>query len=294
MKRVLNMGSLNIDHVYAVPHISRPGETLASTSYTVHAGGKGANQSAALARAGAQVFHAGRLGPQSEWLEEKLAGLGCDMRYTVRGETPTGHAIIQVDSHGQNSIVLYPGANHQLERGDIDEAISEFNESDILLLQNEINDIPYIIEQAKKRQIPICLNPAPFTASVLEYPLEAIDLLVFNQTEGQGLSAQKEPQAMLETLASRYPDTRLLLTLGADGLYYRAGDEAFFVAASPVKAVDTTAAGDTFIGFFLAELLRGCPPDQAATHASQAAALSVTRPGAMDSIPHREEISPSA
>lgn len=294
MKRVLNMGSLNIDHVYAVPHISRPGETLASDSYQVHAGGKGANQSAALAQAGAQVFHAGRIGPQSQWLEAKLSALGCDMRYIVRGETPTGHAIIQVDAEGQNSIVLFPGANHAVERSDIDAAISQFNKDDILLLQNEINNISYIIERAKSQELSVCFNPAPFSPAALDYPLTAVDILVFNQTEGQGLSGKQEPQAILDTLASRYPHTRLLLTLGADGLYYRDAQQAFFVAATPVQALDTTAAGDTFIGYFLAAILRDETPQQAAIEGSRAAALSVTRPGAMDSIPHRDEILDSA
>ena len=145
---ILNFGSLNIDLVYQVEHIARPGETIASSSHQVFAGGKGANQSAALARAGAHVFHAGQVGPDGQWLVDKLAGLGVDVQHIRVGDVPTGHAIIQVDRHGQNSIVLFAGANAQIDREAIDAALSHFDRGDILLLQNEINDISYIIASA--------------------------------------------------------------------------------------------------------------------------------------------------
>jgi ribokinase len=290
MKRILNVGSLNIDHVYRVQHISRAGETLASNSYALFAGGKGANQSAALAQAGAQVFHAGRIGPEGEWLVDKLLSLGCDMRFIERGPTPTGHALIQVDDMGQNSIVLYPGSNHEFTALQIDTILSGFNKSDILLLQNEINNIPYLIKQAKKQGMEICFNPAPFAAGLKDYPLEMVDILVFNQTEGQGLSGQSDPAAIIETLAQRYPNAALILTLGDEGLYFRQKEKEHFIAAQKVKTVDTTAAGDTFVGFFLAAWARGASPETALEYGSRAAALSVTRAGALDSIPHRHDL----
>ena len=123
--KVLNFGSLNIDHVYRVPHIAQPGETLPGESYALLAGGKGANQSAALACAGAPVWHVGKVGPEGGWLIEKLATLGANTEMIQVGDTPTGHAIIQVDEAGQNAIVLFAGANHAFERADIDAAVGK-------------------------------------------------------------------------------------------------------------------------------------------------------------------------
>jgi ribokinase len=288
--KILNFGSLNIDHVYQVDHIARPGETISSTSYRVFAGGKGANQSAALALAGAQVFHAGQVGPEGAWLVEKLAGLGVDMRYTLASHEPTGHAIIQVDSSGQNSIVLYPGANSRISRQAIDAVLRHFEKGDILLLQNEINEIPYIIEQADENAMDICLNPAPFGPEVLGYPLDRVELLVVNETEAMGLLQTDSIDHLLPCLAAKWPQCRMVLTLGERGALYRAPDEDLEIPAPCVQAVDTTAAGDTFIGYFLAGLAGGHPPRQALERAARAAALCVTRPGAMDSIPSQEEV----
>ena len=283
---ILNFGSLNIDLVYQVEHIARPGETIASSSHQVFAGGKGANQSAALARAGAPVFHAGQVGPDGQWLVDKLAGLGVDVQHIRVGDTPTGHAIIQVDRHGQNSIVLFAGANTQIDRGAIDAALSRFDRGDILLLQNEINDVSYIIAAASKRGLMICLNPAPFGPEVCAYPLELVDVLIVNETEATGLAGASEPTA----LASLCPHAQIALTLGAAGVQYRSPSEQFDLPAPHVKAVDTTGAGDTFIGYFLQGLTASMTARDAMARAVKAAALCVTRPGAMDSIPAADEV----
>lgn len=288
--KILNFGSLNIDHVYQVDHISRPGETISSHSYQVFAGGKGANQSAALARAGAPVFHAGQVGSEGRWLIDKLAGLGADMEYTRVGEEPTGHAIIQVDATGQNSIVLYPGANHGIVRETMDAVICQFSEGDILLLQNEINDLPYLIEKAAGRGLRICFNPAPFTPGILEYPLQNIAILVVNETEGMGLAEIDTARGLLERLSARFPDTEIVLTLGECGARYSSPRSALDIPAVQVRPVDTTAAGDTFIGYFLAGLALGGDAPTALQRATRAAALCVTRAGAMDSIPTAAEV----
>ncbi len=288
--RVLNFGSLNIDHVYRVERIARPGETLPSSAYQVFAGGKGANQSAALALAGAPVFHAGRVGPEGGWLKDKLSALGVDMRFTSCDATPTGHAIIQVDPRGHNAIVLFSGCNARITPQQVEETLAHFDEGDFLLLQNEINEFPLLIQRARARHMRICLNPAPFTARVLEYPLELVDILVVNEPEGKGLSGREEPQAILDALRKKYPGAELVLTLGERGALYRSSREEFHVPAIPVKAVDTTAAGDTFIGYFLAGAAAGRPARDALGRAARAAALCVTRPGAMDSIPRADEI----
>jgi ribokinase len=288
--KILNFGSLNIDHVYQVEHIARPGETLPSDAYQVFAGGKGANQSAALARAGARVYHAGRVGPEGGWLVDKLAGLGADMRFTLRDEVPTGHALIQVDREGRNAIVLFAGCNARISEEQVASTLAQFGEGDLLLLQNEINHVPLLMRRAKERGLGICFNPAPFTDEVLGYPLDLVEILVLNEVEGAGLSSAEEPRAILEALVRKYPRARIVLTLGENGVLYTSPQECFHVPALPVKVVDTTAAGDTFIGYFLAGLAAGQPHRQSVERAARAAALCVTRPGAMDSIPGADEV----
>ena len=283
---ILNFGSLNIDLVYQVEHIARPGETIASSSHQVFAGGKGANQSAALARAGASVFHAGQVGPDGQWLVDKLAGLGVDVQHIRVGNEPTGHAIIQVDRRGQNSIVLFAGANTQISREAIDAVLSHFDRGDILLLQNEINDISYIIASASEQGLTICLNPAPFGPKVRAYPLEWVDVLIVNETEATGLAGA----STLSALAALCPHAQIALTLGAAGVQYRSPTEEFHLPAPQVEAVDTTGAGDTFIGYFLHGLTADMTARDAMARAIKAAALCVTRPGAMDSIPAADEI----
>ncbi|NKB65570.1 MAG: ribokinase [Candidatus Latescibacteria bacterium] len=288
---ILNFGSLNIDHVYQVDHIVRPGETLPGSSYQVFAGGKGANQSTALARAGAPVYHAGQVGPDGAWLVEQLLEIGVDTRFTrLAEEEATGHAIIQVDAQGQNAIVLYPGANTCIDRAQIDRTLDYFSPGDLLLLQNEINDIPYLMRQAKECDLQICFNPAPFTPLVPGYPLELVDILVVNQTEGAGLAGMDEKGVVLDQLAQHYPTAELVLTLGAEGVQYRSQTESHRVAALPVAVADTTAAGDTFIGYFLAARAEEQDVPQALDLANRAAARCVMQPGAQASIPIRDEV----
>lgn len=297
--RVLNFGSLNMDHVYRVEHIARPGETLSASSYRVFAGGKGANQSAALGLAGAAVHHAGRVGSDGRWLLDKLQALGVDVSRVAVGQEPTGHAVIQVDARGENAIFLYPGANHAIREDQIDACLSSFDEGDILLLQNEISHIPQILMKADARGMRIVFNPAPYAASVAEYPLDLVGVLIANQTEAAGLAGldpdqhpdgERPADSLLSTLAHRFPRTDLVLTLGVDGARYRTGNAALTVEAVPVKAVDTTGAGDTFIGYFVAGLAAGCQAEATLRQAAAAAALACTQPGAMDSIPGRDQV----
>lgn len=289
--RVLNFGSLNIDHVYRVDRLARPGETVASRSYSVFAGGKGANQSAALARAGAAVYHAGRVGGDGRWLVDKLADMGVDMRFTEVADGPTGHAIIQVDADAQNSIVLYAGANHQIRAEAVPAALEPFGCGDILLLQNEISRIPEIMAQGHDRGMRVVLNPAPWTPAVASYPLPLAHLLVLNETEAAGLCGDEgPPPVLLSRLRERYPACAVLLTLGASGAVYADARTEIRVPAHRAAAVDTTGAGDTFTGFFVAGLAAGLEARACMHRASSAAALCVSRPGAMDSIPLASEL----
>ena len=292
---ILVFGSLNIDHVYQVEHLVRPGETLPSTEYRRFQGGKGANQSVALARAGADVFHAGRIGPEGLWLRDAIAGEGVDVTHVGLDNQPTGHAIIQIDPAGENSILLYGGANLTVTSDDAHYVLSHFGESDWLLLQNEISSLPAILHEASERELTVAFNPAPMTPEVLSYPLDGVSLFVVNQTEGAALAEIEDasPETVVGALQARFPDAAILLTLGGDGSLYSRGGERIRTPARSVDAVDTTAAGDTFIGYFLAELLGGESVQQSLALASRAAALCVTRPGAAISIPRRSELEDS-
>ena len=288
--RVLNFGSLNIDYVYRVAGIVRPGETISSKSFDTFAGGKGANQSIALAKAGADVSHAGKVGAEGRWLADRLSDSGVDVSNIKVTDDKTGHAIIQVDDSGENAIFLFPGANMRIEQEHINSAVGSMDDGDIVLLQNEINYISYIIETAHAAGMTVCLNPAPFDDSVPDYPLDKVGILVLNETEGRGLTGKNENERILDELKKRYPDCVIVLTLGAAGVLCSSGSETIAVPGEKVKAVDTTAAGDTFIGYFLAlhsegRLLRDCLET-----ACKAAAICVTRRGATDSIPERAEV----
>ncbi len=298
MCSVLNVGSLNIDHVYHVDHVARPGETLASASYEVFAGGKGANQSAALGSAGAQVYHCGRVGPEGRWLVLELEQFGVEVGHIVLDEeTPGGHAIIQVDAHGENSIVLFPGCNHSISKVQINTVLEQFAPGDFLLLQNEISEIPYLIEEGFNKGMRVCFNPAPASSRMLDYPLQHVSMLFVNKSEGAILTGVEEEDAVLEQmvegLRSRLPETELVITLGAEGAVFIPGEEqADPVVVEPVPVdgvVDSTGAGDTFIGYFIAALSRGDPTHDALEIAAAAAAISVTRAGAMSSIPTATE-----
>lgn len=297
MPRVLNFGSLNIDHVYQVDHFVRPGETLASRFYARHCGGKGLNQSVALANAGAQVYHAGLIGFDGIFLRERLKKSRADVRYVRECALQTGHAIIQVDRNRQNAILLDGGANQAVTPDFAREVLADFGPGDWVLLQNEISAMPQIITLAKERKLKIAFNPAPMTGTVREYPLGKIDLYILNETEAAGLAGLSDPdhpdtpRRALEKLAAEFPTATLIVTLGGKGVIAREGGTAHEVQAKKVQAVDTTAAGDTFIGFLLAAILRGSDLREALSLGTRAAALTVTRPGAADSIPLLEELS---
>lgn len=291
--RILNFGSLNIDLVYRVPHIVRPGETIASRSFTTFAGGKGANQSVALGRAGADVSHAGRIGADGKWLLDKLRDAGVDTSRVQVGSEPTGSAVIQVDDEGQNAIFLNAGANHKITTEQVTQTLADFGAGDLLLLQNEINDGARVLEQGKARGMTVCLNPAPFGPELLDWPLEQVDMLVVNESEAAGLAGLSEtgdPVALLTALRAKFARTELVLTLGGRGVAWCGAGAVQQWPAESVKALDTTAAGDTFIGFFLAGIAGGMDRPTAIGRGQRAAALSVTRPGAMDSIPMALEV----
>lgn len=291
MKKIVCLGSLNLDHVYRLDHFVRPGETLGSESYSVGCGGKGLNQSIALARAGAPVMHAGRIGHDGSILRSALEAAGVDVSLLVEGDVPTGHAIIQVDAKGENAIILYGGANRRITEVEIDAALDAVGDG-ILLLQNEINSLGTILEKAHARGIRTAFNFAPFDPEDAKtLPLGLLSYLIVNEIEGAGVAGVAEPEAILRTLKERYPGCRVILTLGKAGAAFL-GDDGVMVPVPPCPAevVDTTSAGDTFIGYLFAGLLEGMELKAAMELAGRASAITVSRAGAADSIPFRKEL----
>ena len=287
--KVLNFGSLNIDMVYSVDHVVRPGETTASAELRYFCGGKGLNQSVALARAGAEVSHAGCVGADGGRLISLLRDNGVDTSLVTKSESPSGHAIIQVDRDGQNSILLFGGANMEITPEQIENAVGNFSAGGRLFLQNEINGISEIIGAAHERGLEIVFNPSPFGAEILSYPLENIDWFVVNETEAEELTGETEPEKILGAFSQKFPRASVLLTLGADGAFCRTKDGTFYCKIFSVPVVDTTAAGDTFLGFFFAMLDR-FGAERALKIASAASAVAVSRPGASASIPTLDEV----
>ena len=294
--RALCFGSLNIDYVYQVPHFVGGGETLAAGSLSRFSGGKGLNQSIALARAGLEAWHAGAIGRDGRFLLEELQEAGVHTGYVeVLEDVSTGHAIIQRTPSGENCILLYGGANRSITREQVDRVLAGFGPGDALVLQNEISQLPYLAERAKARGMTVALNPSPMEEGLLPL-LPLADYLLLNEIEaaqlwqGLGSALPEAEEDLAAALAAALPSTAVVLTLGPRGSLYADGTRLARQAAVPVRAVDTTAAGDTYTGFFLAGALEGRGVEWAMEFAAAAAAIAVTRPGAAPSIPSREEV----
>ena len=290
---IINFGSTNIDIVFTVDHIVEPGETISSTSMTRSPGGKGANQSVAVARSGGhEVFHVGKIGEDGRWILEKLAQYQVRTDFTQITDIPTGQAIIQVAENGENSIVLYAGSNKTFTEHEIDEVLDQFSADTLVMLQNEINQLDHIIRSAHARGMHICLNPAPFEHTMLNLPLQLVSTFVLNEVEALGLSGTPDPLQAMEILTEKFPDAEIIITLGPDGVRYGKGNAIRHVFGTwDVPVVDTTAAGDTFIGCFIAQRAKGLSVPQSLKLASAASSITVMRLGAMDTIPTADQFS---
>lgn len=287
---IVNFGSMNIDYVYRLDEFLRPGETKAAKSRTIFCGGKGLNQSIACARSGLSTYHVGLIGTEGRFLKDKLDESGVHTEYIKDSDAICGHAIIQVNNHGQNSILLYAGTNAMLTESLVDDVLGRFSKDDIVLLQNETNLIAQIMRKSAQNGIRIAYNAAPFSADVKDFPIHLVKWLFVNEIEGTSLSGQTDPQEAARRLRQMYPNTDVILTLGADGCIY-AGEEGYFkVPAEDVLPVDTTAAGDTFTGYYLYGIFNGFDALQSLQIASKACAVAITRFGASDSIPYRDEV----
>ncbi len=288
--KILNFGSLNVDYVYQVDHILVGGETLASSERNTFCGGKGLNQSVSLAKAGAPVWHAGLIGDGGEILLDMLVENHVNTDFVKKIDGPCGHTVIQVDKNGQNGILLFGGSNRRLTKEFVDEVIGSFDAGDYILLQNEVNQLDYIIDRAFERGMKVVLNPSPFDAYLQSCDLAKVSLFLINEIEGFQITGEKEPERILQKIHELYPQAETVLTLGSEGAVWSDGQKQVKQEAFKVKAVDTTAAGDTFTGYFLTARMEGLPVGEALTLASRASSIAVTRPGAAGSVPLRNEV----
>lgn len=287
---IYNFGSLNIDHVYRIDHSASPGETVVCDDFSMYAGGKGANQSIAIARAGGAVCHVGKIGYDGLWMVENMKNDGVDTSNIFISTKPTGHAIVQVDKFGQNSIVIYGGANYDITKEEIDTVLSKCQPNDVVLLQNEIRNVGYLISQAADMGLEVIFNPAPMSSDVFTFALEDVGMLIINEKEGQMLSGKTTHEDIVDTIIEKYPHSKVVLTLGESGAVYADGSSRIAVHGCEVTTVDATGAGDAFIGYMLAGLQKGMSVEYCLSFANKAAALSVTRKGATASIPMLNEV----
>lgn len=282
---VFNLGSLNIDYIYTLPHLLVAGETLSATDVEAALGGKGANQSLAIARAGGSISHAGQIHKDDEaWLSQ-LADEGVILTHVKRANVATGHAIVMVDAlTGENQIVLSPGANDQLPLDMITPFLVSALPQDWALSQNETNLTTSFLTAAKNKGMKICYSAAPFVAEITASLLPLVDLLIVNHIEAAALTAHQGCSA--DALGVPH----FIITSGAKGADYCGDHGSFHVPAPKVEPVDTTGAGDTYLGYVLAGIDAGQTMQDAMHDAAQAAALQVARHGASAAIPRRDEI----
>ncbi len=288
--KVLNFGSLNLDYVYQVESILIPGETQASKGRNTFCGGKGLNQSIALAKAGIPVYHAGMIGEGGEVLLAACKENGVNTDFIKQIPGPCGHTVIQVDKNGQNSILLFGGSNRSITREFVDSVLASFDKGDVILLQNEVNELDYIIDAAYEKGMMIILNPSPYDSALESCDLSKVSLFLVNEIEGFQITGEKEPEKILARIKKVYPHARIVLTLGGDGAVYQDETGIYRQGIFKVRAVDTTAAGDTFTGYFISSIIDGMPVQEGLEMAAKASAIAVSRPGATASIPLREEV----
>lgn len=288
--KILNFGSLNIDYVYSVESFVKAGETISSRNLNEFCGGKGLNQSIAIAKAGCKVYHAGKIGLDGEMLKLELEKAKVDTTYLLQGSGRNGHAIIQVDENGQNSIILFGGENENITIEEIDEVLKGFSRGDILLIQCEINNLDYIVNMAYEKGMKIILNPSPINEHLKSIDISKVSYLILNEVEGLELSGKDNYSDILKELSERYPHLKIVLTLGENGVIYSEGDKRIYQGIYKTEVVDTTAAGDTFTGYFIAGLTNNWDVEQILKTASKASSIAVSRKGAAPSIPYLEEV----
>jgi len=298
MTDIVVIGSLNIDLVTKIPRLPQPGETIRAYDLKMIPGGKGANQAAAAAHLGGDVVMVGRVGQDAfgAQLVENLKNFGVDTRYIIRDkEKSTGSATILVTDAGENCIAVVAGANQNVGPEDIQAAEEVLSKAQFLILQFEtpLKSVQEAIQVAKRHSVKTILNPSPADIQCLEF-IDRIDYLVLNETEASLLSGKTVTDIDTGFAASHrllsYGVPIVILTLGEKGTLLTTPQETKHIPAYPVKAVDTTAAGDAFTGALAVSLVKGYPLEKALQLANGAGALTVTRLGAQTSLPSLEEL----
>lgn len=302
--KALIIGSLNIDHVYQVEAFVTSGETISALDYSIYPGGKGLNQAIALSNAGLEAHFVGCIGKaDQDYFHKLLAGYQIDPHHIRAIENAvSGHAVIQRNPSGQNCIIVFKGANFEFTEDQIDSAFQQVPDAEVVVLQNEINKIDYIIRGANARGIPVILNPSPLTDELTELDYNQVTYLVLNENELEAL-VRTHPRLAgscrgkmlddfgnLEVFHHAFPQCKIVLTLGSRGSLLMDGDLVLAQDAFPTEVIDTTAAGDTFLGYFTAALVQGENLQTALQRGSQASAIAISRPGAAPSIPFRSEL----
>lgn len=288
--KICCFGSLNIDMVFTVDEFVRPGETIQSRGLALYAGGKGLNQAMAIRKSGVQVLMAGSVGPDGGLLLKECDEHGLDRSQVRTLEITSGKAVIQVNRHGENCIILHDGANFENDTSFMDEVLGELEAGDYLVLQNEINDLDHLIRAAREKGILTFLNPSPMDQELMALPLEELHCLILNEGEGAALSGGASPKESMRILREKYPDTDIVLTLGSAGVLHATPEGGRVLPAYRVEATDTTGAGDAFTGYYIGLTSLGYGREEALDLAQRAAAISVTRQGASQSIPYLREV----
>ena len=288
--KILNFGSCNIDYVYSLDHIVEAGETETSYKRETFPGGKGLNQSIAVAKAGAKIYHAGCIGCDGDILSDILSENGVDISYLNKVSENNGHAVIQVSAKGENSIFIYPGSNEAVSKDYIDAVLENFGQGDIILLQNEISNVDYIVEKAYQKKMCIILNPSPFNEKIEKIDFNKLTYIILNEVEAKAISGLDSPEESLPQIKNKYPELKVMLTLGSNGCIYSDSSCEFYQSAFTVDVVDTTAAGDTFTGYFVEGISKGDDYQSILKIASAASAIAVSRKGAAPSVPHKCEV----
>lgn len=283
---IFNLGSINSDHLYQVAHLPEPGETLAADQYNVGLGGKGVNQSVAAVRAGSKVVHIGAIGSDGHWAKDQLTQYGVDTQFIKTVNLPTGHAIINLDRNGENAIITFSGANNLQDILQIENALKTANKDDILLLQNETTMQAEAAKIAMEVGMKVIYSAAPFSIDAVKKMLPICSILMMNKVESEQLCAG------LETKIENIPVQDIIVTKGSNGVDWHSvnHENAEHIPSFIVDAKDTTAAGDTFAGYFAAGLDQGIGLKEAIRLGSAAAAIKVTRTGTAEVIPKRAEV----
>lgn len=287
---IVNIGSMNIDKVYGVEQFVKAGETISAASYYENFGGKGLNQSVAIAKSGAKVYHAGVVGSDGESLLKFLEERGVDTSLIRHSEVKQGNALIQVDQNGQNCIIVYGGSNSELTGADVDAILAHFQPGDYLVLQNEMSSLAYAVDAAYARGLCTVLNASPINDKLKDIDLGKLGWLMVNEIECSLLVGEKDPKKAFAVLQEKYPKLGVLMTLGSEGAWCSKDGKEVRQPAFRANAVDTTGAGDTFSGFFVGSLEKGKSMQEALRTAAMAASIAITRPGAAQAVPTIEEV----